>query len=149
MLPGRTDETAPVFPIAGAVFLERFRLLTTISPLFFVRLTGLNIFQHPALGHQGVTPMGKKITLEEKWRQQAEAAKKEAEKLPHGKEREALMRKAGSYKPPRKSMNGCHRLRCSRRSKTASIAAFGRDSPNLFLSKRPVKRARLPLPPQI
>jgi hypothetical protein len=94
MLPGRTDETAPVFPIAGAVFLERFRLLTTISPLFFVRLTGLNIFQHPALGHQGVIPTGKKITLEEKWRQQAEAAKKEAEKLPHGKEREALMRKA-------------------------------------------------------
>ena len=36
----------------------------------------------------------RKITIEEKWRQQAEAAKNEAQKLPHGKEREALVRKA-------------------------------------------------------
>ena len=35
-----------------------------------------------------------KITIEQKWHQQAEAAKKEAEKLPHGKERDALVRKA-------------------------------------------------------
>jgi hypothetical protein len=35
-----------------------------------------------------------KPTIEEKWRQQSEAAKQEAEKLPHGKERDALMRKA-------------------------------------------------------
>jgi hypothetical protein len=39
-------------------------------------------------------PMTKKITLEQKWRQLSEAAKKEAETLPHGKEREALLRKA-------------------------------------------------------
>ena len=36
----------------------------------------------------------KKITIEEKWHQQSEAAKIEAEKLPYGKEREALARKA-------------------------------------------------------
>jgi hypothetical protein len=38
--------------------------------------------------------MRSKITIEEKWHQQSEAAKNEAQKLPHGKEREALMRKA-------------------------------------------------------
>ena len=36
----------------------------------------------------------RRITIEEKWRQQSEAAKNEAEELPHGKEREALVRKA-------------------------------------------------------
>ena len=35
-----------------------------------------------------------KITIEEKWLQQSETAKSEAEKLPYGKEREALVRKA-------------------------------------------------------
>jgi hypothetical protein len=34
------------------------------------------------------------ITIEEKWRQQSAAAKSDAEKLPHGKAREALVRKA-------------------------------------------------------
>jgi len=34
--------------------------------------------------------MTRKITIEQKWHQQSEAA----EKLPHGKEREALVRKA-------------------------------------------------------
>ena len=38
--------------------------------------------------------MGKKITVEQKWHQQSEAATAEAEKLPHGKAREALERKA-------------------------------------------------------
>jgi len=38
--------------------------------------------------------MGKKTTIEQKWHQQSEAAPAEAEKLPHGKEREALERKA-------------------------------------------------------
>ena len=38
--------------------------------------------------------MTKKITLEQKWHQQSEAAKNEAQKLPHGKERDALVRKA-------------------------------------------------------
>ena len=36
----------------------------------------------------------RKITIEEKWRQQSEAAKIEAQNLPHGKERDALVRKA-------------------------------------------------------
>jgi hypothetical protein len=36
----------------------------------------------------------RKISIEEKWHQQSEAAKDEAQKLPHGKEREALVRKA-------------------------------------------------------
>jgi hypothetical protein len=35
-----------------------------------------------------------KITTEQKWHQQSEAAKNEAEKLPQGREREALVRKA-------------------------------------------------------
>ena len=38
--------------------------------------------------------MGSKITIEQKWRQQSEAAKNEAKKLPYGKEREALERRA-------------------------------------------------------
>jgi hypothetical protein len=36
----------------------------------------------------------RKITIEENWHQQSEAAKREAERLPYGKEREALERKA-------------------------------------------------------
>jgi hypothetical protein len=35
-----------------------------------------------------------KQTIEEKWRQQSEAALQEAEKLPYGKRREDLLRKA-------------------------------------------------------
>lgn len=33
-------------------------------------------------------------SMERKWHEQAEALKQEAEKLPHGSEREALIRKA-------------------------------------------------------
>jgi hypothetical protein len=36
----------------------------------------------------------RKLTIEEKWHQQSEEAKTEAEKLPHGKQRAALVRKA-------------------------------------------------------
>jgi hypothetical protein len=36
--------------------------------------------------------MKNKMTLEQKWRKQLEAAKKEADKLPYGKERDALIR---------------------------------------------------------
>jgi hypothetical protein len=36
----------------------------------------------------------RKITIEQDWLQQSEAAKTEAQKLPYGKEREALVRKA-------------------------------------------------------
>jgi hypothetical protein len=36
----------------------------------------------------------RKISIEEKWHQQSEAAKNEAQKLPHGKDRDALVRKA-------------------------------------------------------
>ena len=38
------------------------------------------------------------VSIEQKWHQQSEAAKSEAEKLPHGKEREALARKARQLK---------------------------------------------------
>jgi hypothetical protein len=38
--------------------------------------------------------MRHKMTLEQKWHQLSEAAKTEAEKLPHGREREALERRA-------------------------------------------------------
>ena len=36
----------------------------------------------------------KKQSPEQKWRQQAEAFRREAEKLPYGREREQLLRKA-------------------------------------------------------
>jgi hypothetical protein len=36
----------------------------------------------------------KKLSLEEKWHEQAEAFRREGEKLPYGKEREELLRKA-------------------------------------------------------
>ena len=35
-----------------------------------------------------------KLTLEQKWHQQSEEAKRDAEKLPYGKERDALVRRA-------------------------------------------------------
>jgi hypothetical protein len=35
-----------------------------------------------------------KVTIEQKWHQQSEAAKNEANKLPHGRERDALVRKS-------------------------------------------------------
>jgi hypothetical protein len=38
--------------------------------------------------------MGSRISIEQKWHQQSEAAKSAAEKLPQGKEREDLLRKA-------------------------------------------------------
>jgi hypothetical protein len=38
--------------------------------------------------------MGRKLSLEQKWHEQAEAFKHEAEKLPYGREREELLRKA-------------------------------------------------------
>jgi hypothetical protein len=38
--------------------------------------------------------MRSKLTTENNWHQQSEAAKNEAQKLPHGKERDALVRKA-------------------------------------------------------
>ena len=36
----------------------------------------------------------KKLSLEEQWRAEAETLTREAEQLPHGKEREGLLRKA-------------------------------------------------------
>ena len=42
--------------------------------------------------------MRNKITIEQKWHRQSEAAKAEAQKLPPGKEREALVRKARQLK---------------------------------------------------
>jgi len=40
----------------------------------------------------------RKITIEQNWHRQSEAAKNEAQKLPNGKEREALERKARQLK---------------------------------------------------
>jgi hypothetical protein len=51
----------------------------------------------PPVFKQGVRPMNRtntQITIEQKWHEISEATKKEAQKLPHGKEREALVRKA-------------------------------------------------------
>jgi hypothetical protein len=48
----------------------------------------------------------RKITIEEKWHQQSEAAKNAAQNLPHGRERDALIKRRASYKPPLKSING-------------------------------------------
>jgi hypothetical protein len=42
----------------------------------------------------GVETMTRKIAIEQKWHRQSEAAKNEAERLPYGKEREDLLRKA-------------------------------------------------------
>jgi hypothetical protein len=42
--------------------------------------------------------MRRKITIEQNWHYQSEEAKCEAEKLPYGKEREALVRKARQLK---------------------------------------------------
>jgi hypothetical protein len=39
-----------------------------------------------------------KITIEQKWHQQSEAANREAQKLPQGKERDALTREARQLK---------------------------------------------------
>jgi hypothetical protein len=41
----------------------------------------------------------RKITIEEKWHQQSEAAKSEAQNLPPGEERDALIRKARQLEP--------------------------------------------------
>jgi hypothetical protein len=38
--------------------------------------------------------VSKELSLEQKWHEQSEAFKREAEKLPYGKEREYLLRKA-------------------------------------------------------
>jgi hypothetical protein len=38
--------------------------------------------------------MKRKLSLEEQWREQAEALKRKAEQLPYGKERQELLRKA-------------------------------------------------------
>ena len=50
-----------------------------------------------------------KITIEQKWHEQSEAAKNEAERLRRGKERCPSKKARQSYTLPRKSMNGCHR----------------------------------------
>jgi hypothetical protein len=48
-----------------------------------------------------------KPTIEQKWRQQIEEVKTEARKLPHSRERDALLKKAVSLKPLPISANGC------------------------------------------
>ena len=60
--------------------------------------------------------MGKKITVEQKWHQDLEAAAAEAEKLPHGKDREALVRKARQLIRLPSWLNGCRPQNLSRLS---------------------------------
>jgi hypothetical protein len=43
---------------------------------------------------RGAYMASKKLSLEQKWHEQAESFKREAERLPYGKEREDLLRKA-------------------------------------------------------
>ena len=59
---------------------------------------GRKFAEHPCLQDIRERPMTGKITIEQKWHEQSEAAKNEAQKLPHGKEREALVRKARQLK---------------------------------------------------
>jgi hypothetical protein len=59
---------------------------------------GANFVNTPAFRTSGSDPMTGKITIEQKWHQQSEDAKNEAQKLPHGKERDALVRKARQLK---------------------------------------------------
>src|SRR3979490_3614249 len=61
------------------------------GPVLF--LMGANFTEHPAFRTSGSDPMTGKITIEQKWHQQSEAAKNEAEKLPHGRERESRVKK--------------------------------------------------------
>jgi hypothetical protein len=58
-----------------------------------LRIIGRNSLDTLPQEHQGATMTGK-ITIGLKWHQQSEAAKSEAQKLPPGKERDALTRKA-------------------------------------------------------
>ena len=60
----------------------------------------------------------RKITIEEKWHQQSEAVKTEAAKLPHGKEREALVRTARQLQTASQIINGFHLQGLSRQRKT-------------------------------
>jgi hypothetical protein len=59
----------------------------------FANLVGANFGPPPCLQDIRERPM-RGITIEEKWRQQSEATKSEAAKLPHGRARDALTRKA-------------------------------------------------------
>jgi hypothetical protein len=59
----------------------------------FANLLGANFVQPPCLQDIRERSM-RKITIEEKWLQQSEAAKNAAQKLPHGREREAIIKKA-------------------------------------------------------
>ena len=74
------------------------------------RLMAANFAEPLPSGHQGANPMTEKITIEQKWHQQSEDAKNEAEKLP-----------PGNYILRRKSMNGSHRQGYSRPTNAASV----------------------------
>jgi hypothetical protein len=54
----------------------------------FANLVGANLAQHP------LQDIRERLTIEQKWHQQSEAANAEAQMLPHGKERDALVRRA-------------------------------------------------------
>jgi hypothetical protein len=65
-----------------------------------LKLGNINFFHLKplSLGTLRELPIRRKITIEQNWLQQSEEAKSEAEKLPYGKEREALVRKARQLK---------------------------------------------------
>jgi hypothetical protein len=52
----------------------------------------------------------KKQSIEQKWREQAERFKHEAAKLPHGKERDNLLRQARQLETASHLTNGSNRL---------------------------------------
>lgn len=68
------------------------------NPIPLSRFYGALCFGKPCLRTTREFLMSGKMTLEQEWRQQSEAAQAEAEKLPHGREREALVRKARQLK---------------------------------------------------
>jgi hypothetical protein len=63
----------------------------------------------------------RKITIEEKWHQQSEAAKIEAQKLPHGKSAMLSSGRPASQKPPPRSINGCRRRDFNHQSRRRNL----------------------------
>ena len=58
----------------------------------------------------------KKQSSEHGWHEQAEACKREAEKLPYGRAREGCCARPGNWRPRPASTNGCPRRGCRHRS---------------------------------
>jgi hypothetical protein len=89
------------------------------------------------------------MATQELWRQQAEAARQEAENLPFGKRREALSEKLGGCEPLPKSINGYPRPSCSRRIKWVFNLIVRAEQAGPFLPRERDQwpsRRRQPLP---